>query len=115
MTRSFAWSLAALSLCVALRPSRALAQQPDAKALYTRLCVACHGPAGGGDGPVAAALKPKPPSFADPQYQAARTDEQLATTIQTGKPPMPPFGQQLSAAEVRALVAYVRQLGSKPK
>ncbi len=115
MTRSFVWSLAALCLCVALRPPPALAQQPDAKALYGRLCVACHGPTGGGDGPVAAALKPKPASFTDPQFQAARTDEQLATAIKGGKPPMPPFGQQLTAAELKALVAYIRQLGSKPR
>lgn len=115
MTRPFTCSLVALSLCVALRPSPALAQQPDAKALYGRLCVACHGPTGGGDGPVAAALKPKPASFTNPQFQAARTDDQLATAIKAGKPPMPPFGQQLSAAEVKALVAYVRQLGSKSR
>ncbi len=113
MTRPFARPLAVLFLCVVLQRSPALAQQPDAQALYRKLCAACHGPTGGGDGPVAAALKPKPASFTDPQFQAARTDEQFTAAIKAGKPPMPPFGQQLSAAEVKALVAYIRQLGSK--
>lgn len=115
MRHPFAWSVVAVSLCMAWRPSPALAQQPDAQALYGKLCAACHGPTGGGDGPVAAALKPKPASFTDPQFQAARTDEQFTAAIKAGKPPMPPFGQQLSAAEVKALVAYIRQLGPKTR
>lgn len=90
-------------------------QQPDAKAVFTKLCAACHGPAGAGDGPAAAALKPRPASFTDAQFQASRTDAQLTASITGGKPPMPPFGKQLTAEQIRALVAYVRALGKQAK
>ena len=89
----------------------AAAQQPDAKSLFAQLCAACHGPAGAGDGPTASYLKPKPVSFADTAFQAARTDQQLAAVITRGKPPMPAYGQRLSPAQVTSLVAYIRQLG----
>lgn len=91
------------------------AQASDAKALYTRLCAACHGPTGKGDGPAAVALKPRPASFLDPAFQAARSDSQLTASITSGKAPMPGFGQQLSRVEVQALVAYVRALGPGAK
>jgi len=87
------------------------AQQTDAKALYTKLCAACHGPAGKGNGPAAVAFKPRPASFTDPAFQATRSDSQLTASITSGKAAMPGFGQQLSRAEIRALVAYVRALG----
>lgn len=90
-------------------------QQPDAKSLFGQLCAVCHGQTGAGDGPAASALKPRPASFADSSFQAARTDQQLTAVITGGKPPMPAFGQQLSPAQVKSLVAYVRQLGRQTK
>lgn len=42
------------------------AQWPDlarGEALYRQNCQSCHGPAGGGDGPAAASLHPKPANF----------------------------------------------------
>jgi len=94
---------------------RGPAQQPDPKALFTKLCAVCHGQTGGGDGPAAAALTPRPASFARPEFQAARTDEQFTTAISAGKAPMPAFGKQLTLAEIRSLVAYVRALGRQAK
>ena len=91
------------------------AQQPDAKSLYGQYCVACHGPAGAADGPVAKALKPPAASFIDSAFQAARSDQQLAVVITAGKLPMPAFGKLLSPAQVKALVAYIRLLGRRAK
>ena len=69
--------------------------------------------AGKGDGQFASALNPKPANFTDPAFQAARTDAQLTSSITDGKSPMPAFGQQLSPAEIKALVAYIRQMAKK--
>lgn len=88
------------------------AQQDEAKEQFGKLCATCHGATGLGDGPAAAALNPKPASFADSTFQASRTDEQLTAVITDGKPPMMPgFGSQLSPEQVAALVAYIRELG----
>lgn len=88
------------------------AQQKEAEEQFGGLCASCHGAKGMGDGPAAAALNPKPASFADSTFQASRTDEQLTAVITDGKPPMmPAFGKQLSAEQVAALVAYIRELG----
>lgn len=90
-------------------------QQPEPQRLYEQLCTACHGPKGAGDGPAATALKPRPADFTDSAFQATRTDPQLTAVITGGKPPMPAFGEQLSAAQVRSLVEYIRQLGRPAK
>lgn len=109
------WWLPSIALLLVLAsPVGVAGQQVDAKALYTGRCTACHGPTGAGDGPAAAALAPRPASFVDSAFQATRTDQQLTTAITDGKPPMMPgFGRQLSAAEIRSLVEYVRRLGKK--
>ena len=53
-------------------PILALAQGNAAKGkeLYTKNCAGCHGPAGKGDGPAAAALNPKPTDFTNKAYMA---------------------------------------------
>lgn len=105
----------ALLVLVVLASRTAWAQENGGKALFDRRCTACHGALGLGDGVAAKALKPPPMSFADPKFQAERTDAQLTVAIANGKPPMPPFGKQLSAAQVTELVAYIRQLGAQAK
>ena len=109
-----AWVIAGV-LALGASPGSLSTQQPAAKSLFAELCVACHGQAGAGDGPVASALTPRPASFVDPTFQAARTDQQLVAVITAGKPPMPAFGQQLSPAQVKSLVDYILQLGRQAK
>jgi len=101
----------AMVLTVALAASPTVAQQqPAGKASYDKLCLACHGATGAGDGPAAAALPTKPKDLADSTV-AAMTDEDMVKLLSEGKPPMPAFGKQLSESQVMALVAYVRELG----
>jgi high-affinity iron transporter len=100
----------------ALRLPAVSAQQADeGKTTFDKMCAACHGKTGAGNGPAAAGLKPKPASFTDPKFQAQRTDDSLKAFIVKGKPPMPGFGKQLSPAQVTALVAYIRKLGPTTK
>ncbi len=56
----------------------------EAKALFASRCVTCHGASGQGDGAAAAAMNPKPRSFADKDWQKSKTDEQLALVIVKG-------------------------------
>ena len=58
----------------------------EAKEIFQKKCVTCHGDHGEGDGPGAAALDPKPRKFSDATWQAATTDEHIAKTIVLGGP-----------------------------
>jgi len=104
-----------LGTALVLAASPALAQE-SGDALFATHCASCHGALGAGDGPVAAALTPKPAALSTPAFQDARTDEQLLSAIRDGGPAvgksplMPGFGTQLSAEQLQALVAHVRAL-----
>ena len=105
-----------LAATLVLPASLAVAQEapPTAEALFSTHCASCHGPAGRGDGPVAAALTPKPADLSSPAFQDARTDEQLVTAVRDGGPAvgrsplMPGFGAQLEPEQVAALVTHIR-------
>lgn len=58
----------------------------EAKEVFAKKCVTCHGDHGMGDGPGGAALDPKPRKFSDATWQAATTDERIAKTIVLGGP-----------------------------
>ena len=79
---------------------------PDGAALYERNCSVCHGSDGHGGVGVPLAL----PSFLD-----TVDDEYLRRTIRLGRPGriMPAFAT-LSDAQVDAIVAHVRQWGTRP-
>lgn len=86
----------------------------DAKGAYATVCATCHGPAGAGNGPGAAALNPKPANFGDAAFWASRTDEQLVKAIREGGASvgksalMPAWGGLYNEAQAKALVAYIK-------
>jgi len=86
--------------------------------LYARHCSACHGATGRGDGWNAADLPVRPAVHADSARMSARPDDTLFDGIWSGawvldgSPRMPPFGDMLSAGEVRDLVGAIRTLCS---
>jgi mono/diheme cytochrome c family protein len=89
----------------------------DGAEAYATYCVSCHGVTGAGDGPVGAALDPKPASFADAAFWTdERTDEHLAKAIKEGGPAvgksplMAPWGAVLDDAKVKAVVAHIKSL-----
>jgi mono/diheme cytochrome c family protein len=89
----------------------AVTEARAATALFGSMCATCHGELGAGDGagrpPVA-----QVPDFRDAAWQSAHNDEQLATSIASGRGGfMPPFGQRLSPEGIAALVRHVRRLG----
>ena len=87
----------------------------EAADIYNTRCVTCHGPTGKGDGPVGAALSPKPRDLSDPAWQKSVTDEHIDKIILSGggavgKSPLMPSNPDLAAKPevVKALRALVR-------
>lgn len=84
--------------------------------VYATYCAACHGNAGKGDGPGAAALNPKPRDLTDSAYMLKLNDQYLFDIVSKGgaaqgkSPLMPPWGTALKADDIRNVVAYIRSL-----
>ena len=80
------------------------------QSVYDLRCAPCHGTEGGGDGPAAVAITPKPRNFRDAAFWNGRTPEQLRLVVKQGKVGtlMPPFDGVLSDAEIADVVAYVQ-------
>lgn len=90
----------------------------QAATLYDDRCATCHGKDGHGDGPGAAALKPKPINFHNPNWQHSVTDDQIAKAIVGGGPAVGlskemPDNPDLEddPKVVKALVARIRAFG----
>lgn len=92
----------------------------EAQQLFESLCWTCHGSSGHGDGPGAAAIEPKPRSFADAAWQDSVTDEHIQKVIvfggaAVGKSPFMPAQPQLKGktATLAALTKIVRDFRGK--
>ena len=117
MRRAIAGCMA-ISMVVMVNSGLALAQGNPAKGkeFYAKHCAGCHGPAGKGDGPAAAALTPKPLDLTSKAYVAGLADQYLFDLIQKGgaavgkSPLIPPFGSKMKDGEIRDLIAYMRSL-----
>ena len=98
---------AILGLAAAVTASAA-----DAKQTFDKSCAICHGKDGKGQSKIGEKLGIK--DFTDPKVQAGFTDEAASKAIKEGlkdkegRMRMKAFGD-LSDAEVKALVQYVRQ------
>jgi len=96
----------------------AVAQEFDAASQYQTVCSTCHGATGGGDGPGAVALDPKPANFTDPTFWADRPDEELLKAIREGgasvgkSPLMPAWGALFDQAKAEALLTYLKTFAS---
>jgi len=85
--------------------------------LFAKQCAICHGDQGDGAGPFAYLMDPRPRNFKLGKFKLTTTqnqipsDDDLLRTISRGMPgsAMPPWGH-LPIADLRALVAYVRQI-----
>jgi len=84
-------------------------RQRAAAALWNVSCAACHGRGGAGDGPQAPGAVP---DLRDAEWQSATSNEDIARVITLGRNMMPPFGDQISAEGIAALVEHVRSLGA---
>lgn len=88
--------------------------------LYSLNCASCHGPRGGGDGPLSAGLVPKPAKHADGSYMNALSNEHLFKVVKEGgaavgkSAMMAPWGASMSDEEIHGLVSFLRSLADPP-
>jgi mono/diheme cytochrome c family protein len=88
--------------------------------LYSYYCLACHGPAGRGDGFNARRLAKPPRDFQDRRRMAGLTDQHLTAVIRSGgaaaglSAAMPAWGASVKDLEIDYLVAYLRTLERPP-
>ena len=94
-------------LLVAVASGRAA----EAKENWEKNCLKCHGPDGKGDTKMGKKLEVK--DYTDAKVQAEMKDEEMFKIIKEGKKDgdktkMKAYGGEISEAEIKALVAYVR-------
>ncbi len=84
------------------------------KELFLAACLACHGPAGKGDGPVAGTLERNGVHIRPGDLSNAKlweqTDGTLFWKISEGRSPMPSFQEGFSEEQRWQIVIYVRTL-----
>ena len=78
--------------------------------IFNQMCIGCHGPDGKSQTDMG-----KQVHAADLTSAAIQklTDSSLSRVVENGKEKMPPFQDKLSSAEIKSVVAYVRQLAKK--
>jgi mono/diheme cytochrome c family protein len=100
--------IAVIALCILIAAPCAFAGGgPDGGAIYKSKCAMCHGPDGAGQTTMGKNLKLRDLRSADVQKQ---TDAELVKIISDGKGKMPAYKGKLGAADIDAVVAYIRTL-----
>ena len=110
MTTSFAVVLGAIVCFSGIQVSKA--GDIDAKKLYMTHCKTCHGVDGK---PTDLGVGLGAREFADAEWQAKTTDEQILNSITNGKKKMPRWSEKLKPEEMQALAKYVRKLAPKKR
>jgi mono/diheme cytochrome c family protein len=85
------------------------------RAVYARICRACHGLQGKGDG-VSAPPGSKPANLVDAEWKYGGSDAEIFKTIKEGVKPfdvMEPWGKKLTDTEIWHTVNFLRDLGLK--
>jgi cytochrome c6 len=83
-----------------------------AEATFKQMCAVCHGPDGSGATAMGRTFKLKDLKSAAVQEM---TDAQLTEIITNGKQRMPAYKTKLTAAQIKGLVAYLRELAKAKK
>ena len=80
-------------------------------ATWKQNCVTCHGIIGRGDGPQAAATRPR--DLSDPTWQRVTVDSEIIFAIKKGRGRMPAFAQ-IPDETLQGLVRLIRMLNAQP-
>ncbi|WP_206607810.1 c-type cytochrome [Ferruginivarius sediminum] len=99
-----------------LAASPAGAEEPSGKQLYDLFCTQCHGVNGDGWGLNTGDIRVLPRDHTEKAEMAARTDDHLFKAIKHGGTAvnksnlMPAWDANMTDAEIRRVVAYLREL-----
>jgi mono/diheme cytochrome c family protein len=99
----------AIALGLILMVASPVASASDAAADYKAKCQMCHGPDGKG---TPTGTKMGAHDFHGAEVQKM-SDADLAGVIENGKNKMPAYKGKLTADQIKALAAYVKELGKK--
>jgi len=99
-----------LLICGCMAVSAGSARAQDPAGVYKSKCAACHGADGKGNTPAGKNMKVR--DFASPEV-AKQTDDQLIEITTKGRNKMPGYGNSLKEAQIKELVAYIRDLAKK--
>ena len=115
-------TLTAIAAFVLPATSFAAGDATAGKATFDTNCMSCHGPSGKGDGPLAAALNPKPRDLTSGDFKfdtdkdgKPGTDADIKSVIKQGAAPfggsplMAPW-PALSDGDIDNLIAYIRSI-----
>ena len=102
-----------LAATAAFALAAAVSQAAPAAENWENLCAKCHGPDGKGQTKAGKKLNLK--DYTDGKVQAAMKDEEMLKAITDGvfekeKKKMKAYKDEVTAAEIKDLVAYVRKL-----
>jgi cbb3-type cytochrome c oxidase subunit III len=105
-------ALAALAVLATVLVAPPAPAAEDAAKVFARSCAPCHGKDGQ---PNAIFAKQGVRNFKDAAWQKATSDAEIEKIIREGKKGtmMASFEKQFSPQEIKALAAYIRQLGKK--
>ena len=81
--------------------------------VFARLCAACHGDAGKGDGKMGEEMIPKPADLTDGDWKHGSSDGEIYTLIRTGAKGtgMKAYSRKLTTHEIWDVVNYIRSIG----
>ena len=115
MRSSLVWSAIILFIfgfsVAVFSQTEASSAQSSGKEIFAHKCVTCHGNDGAGS-PVGKSLKVS--DLRSPLVQK-KSDADLSHVISEGKNSMPPFGNDLSADDIKAVLSYIRTLKARKK
>lgn len=83
---------------------------------FLQNCAPCHGPTGTGDGPVMVEQNLSAPGLSDPERVALGSPADWLRTTRDGRIEnlMPPWGNQMTDAQIGDVVAWIWQLSTSP-
>ena len=95
-------------------------QESQGKRIFYQYCVWCHADASPAGPSNRSNLSPAPPLLNDGEKLNGESDEFMQNIITLGgsamgkSPMMPPYGKTLSAAEIKAVIAFTRAIAQPP-
>jgi len=85
--------------------------------LFAKYCVLCHGEKGHGDGQAALLYQPRPANLTVSPYPDSYREKIIrgGGTAVGRSASMPPWGRELSDADIAAVLVYLRRIGTEAK